>query len=65
MNKLLKSKMVLNGDSLKTLSSALGITERSLWNKLHGITQFKKKEIKELQKIYSLTDAEVLTIFFK
>lgn len=61
--KLLKAKMVLHGDTLKTLSESLGLTTRALCYKVNGVSPFKDKEMKVIKERYNLTDSEVAEIF--
>lgn len=66
MNKaLLRSIMVLHGDTNNTLAKYLGISEASLSNKINEInTEFKQSEIAAIKKRYSLDDAQTSLIFF-
>ena len=66
MNKeLLRSIMVLYGDTNKTLADYLGITEQSLSNKINeNGTEFKLREIRRIKFRYNLTAAQVDLIFF-
>lgn len=66
MNKgLLRSVMVLYGDTNKTLATYLGISEQSLSNKINeNGTEFKKGEILKIKRRYNLTRDQVDLIFF-
>lgn len=66
MNKeLLRSIMVLHGDTNKTLADYLGITEQSLCNKINeNGTEFKQREIRLIKVRYKLTSDQVDLIFF-
>lgn len=66
MNKeLLRSVMVLHGDTNKTLAAYLGITEQSVSNKINeNGTEFKKGEMSMIIKRYHLTNEQVDLIFF-
>lgn len=66
MNKtLLRSIMVLYGDTNKALALYLGISEKSVNNKINeNGTEFKRDEIAAIKKRYSLTDEQVCQIFF-
>ena len=66
MNKtLLRSIMVLFGDTNRTLADYLGISEKSVNDKINERgTEFKKSEIAAIKKRYSLTDEQVILIFF-
>lgn len=61
---ILKSKMVLHGDTLKTLSEVLGTTERTCWSRVNGKTAFSPEDIKKIKERYELSDSEVAEIFF-
>lgn len=66
MNKeLLRSVMVLHGDTNKTLAAYLGITEQSVSNKINeNGTEFRKGEMAMIIKRYNLTRKQVDLIFF-
>lgn len=66
MNKeLLRSIMVLHGDTNKTLADYLGITEQSLCNKINeNGTEFKQGEIRRIKIRYNLTSEQIDLIFF-
>ena len=62
---LLESKMALHGDTRKTLAAHLGISERSLIDKINEKgTEFKQGEIAAIKKRYALSEEEVVNIFF-
>lgn len=66
MNKdLLRSIMVLNGDTNKDLAGYLEITEQSVSNKINeNGTEFKQGEIARIKLRYNLTCEQVDLIFF-
>ena len=66
MNKqLLRSIMVLHNDTNKTLAEYLGISEKSVNDKINEKgTEFKQSEIAAIRKRYSLSDEQVSIIFF-
>lgn len=66
MNKeLLRSYMVLNGDTNKTLADCLGLTEQSVSSKINEKgTEFKQGEICKIRDRYKLTAEQVEAIFF-
>ncbi len=66
MNKtLLRSVMVLYSDTNKTLAEYLGISVKSINDKINeNGTEFKQSEIAAIKKRYSLTDEQVSNIFF-
>lgn len=63
--KLLRSVMVLNGDTNATLADFLGITEQSVSNKINeNGTEFKQGEIAKIKARYNLDSDMVDRIFF-
>lgn len=65
MNKaLLRSIMVLFGDTNKTLANYLGISEKSVSDKINeNGTEFKLQEMRAIRKRYSLSDEQFSNIF--
>ena len=62
---LLRSIMVLHGDTNKDLADYLGITEQSVSNKINeNGTEFKQGEIRRIRTRYNLTSEQVDLIFF-
>lgn len=66
MNKdLLRSVMVLHGDTNRSLAAFLGISEQSVSNKINeNGTEFRQGEIAQIKARYSLTSEQVDLIFF-
>jgi CO dehydrogenase nickel-insertion accessory protein CooC1 len=66
MNKaLLRSVMVLHNDTDQTLADYLGISKKSVNDKINeNRTEFKQSEIAAIKRRYSLTDEQVSDIFF-
>lgn len=66
MNKeLLRSIMVLHGDTNKDLAEMLGISEQSVSGKLNERgTEFKQGEIAKIKDRYNLSPKQVEAIFF-
>ena len=66
MNKaLLRSIMVLHGDTNKDLADYLGISEQILSKKINeNGTEFKQGEMKRIKIRYNLTADQVDLIFF-
>lgn len=66
MNKeLLRSIMVLFGDTNKDLADYLGISEQSVCNKINeNGTEFKLREIRLIKRRYGLTEDQLDQIFF-
>lgn len=64
-SRLLRSIMVLHDDTNLSLAGYLGISERSVNDKINERgTEFKQSEISAIIKRYSLTEEQVLNIFF-
>ena len=65
MNKaLLRSVMVLFGDTNKTLAQYLGLSEKSVSDKINeNGTEFKLQEMRAIKKRYSLSDQQFRDIF--
>lgn len=62
---LLRSIMVLYGDTSKDLADYLGISEQSASNKINeNGTEFKLREIRLIKRRYALTADQVDLIFF-
>lgn len=62
---LLRSIMVLHGDTNKDLADYLGISEQSVSNKINeNGTEFKQGEIARIKSRYNLTSEQVDRIFF-
>ena len=63
--KLLRSIMVLHGDTGRSLAQYLGLSEASVNNKIAETgTEFKQSEIAMIRARYNLTDEQVTQIFF-
>lgn len=63
--KLLRSIMVLHGDTNASLAEFLGITEQSVSNKINeNGTEFRQGEITKIKARYSLDSDMVDRIFF-
>ena len=62
---LLRSIMVLHGDTNHDLASLLGITDQSVSNKINERgTEFKQGEIVKIRNHYNLSAEQVENIFF-
>lgn len=62
---LLRSIMVLHGDTNKTLAEYLGISERSVSDKINeNGTEFKQCEISMIIERYNLTAQQIKDVFF-
>lgn len=62
--KLLRSKMVLSGDSQKDLAEHLSLSQMAMSHKMTGKVQFKAEEIGKIVWKYDLTPQETHEIFF-
>ena len=60
----LKYFMGKNGDTQSDLASVLGIAQSALSARMNGHTDFRKNEIDEIRKRYSLSAEDVQDIFF-
>lgn len=60
----LKQKMLEKQKSNKDLAFELGISRSAIQRKLSGEVQFSQGELKILIQILSLSDEEVMSIFF-
>lgn len=61
---LLKSKMVLKGDTQNDLAMALDVSRATLSFKMNQRTNFKQSEIEIISKRYDLSSDEIKQIFF-
>ena len=62
---LLRSIMVLHGDTNKDLADYLGISEQSVSNKINeNGTEFKQGEIARIKTKYNLSCEQIDNIFF-
>lgn len=62
---MLRSVMVLHGDTNKDLAVFLGITEQSVSAKINeNKTEFKQGEIAKIRDRYNLSAEQVEAIFF-
>ncbi len=66
MNKaLLRSLMVLHGDTNKSLANYLGISEQSTCNKINeNGTEFTRSQIKAIARRYNMSADLVDLVFF-
>lgn len=63
--KLFRSIMVLHGDTNKTLADYLGISAKSVNDKINeNGTEFKQSEITAIMKRYHLSENQLTSIFF-
>lgn len=63
--KLLRIIMMAYGDTNKSLAEYLGISEKSVNDKiLEKGTEFRQSEIAGIKERYSLTDEQVISVFF-
>lgn len=61
--KLLKSKMVLAGDTQRQLADYLSLSQMAMSHKMTGKVQFKVEEIGKIAWKYNLTAQETYEIF--
>lgn len=63
--RLIRSKMILYGDTFETLGEYLGLTRQTLSKKVSGEADFTQTEMSLIKKRYELTDEEFAQIFTK
>jgi DNA-binding XRE family transcriptional regulator len=63
-SKLLRSKMVLFGDTTESLAEVLGISRQTLSAKINGKIDFWQSEMKIIIVRYDLTPEETHQMFF-
>ena len=64
-NRLLKSEMVLYGDTMESLANYLLINRATLSRKISGEADFKQREMIMIRDRYKLTDEKFAQIFTK
>lgn len=60
----LRAAIARTGKGRRELAEAMGITTRTLLNKLSGVTEFKAREIQTLARELGLDLSQVDRIFF-
>lgn len=61
---LFRAKIVENGKTMKDAATAIGCSEAALSRKVNGISDFTRNEIQLFRQAFSLSPAEVESIFF-
>ncbi len=61
---LLKSKIVLEGKSLKEVANKLKISKSALYRKMYGKSEFTRGEISVLIKYLKIDVGQAMDIFF-
>lgn len=65
MNKaMLRSKMILNGDTYQTLSDEMGMDKATFSNKINNKANFSKAEMQFIKDKYNLNAKEFVEMFF-
>lgn len=62
--RLLKAKMVLNGDTIQTFATLIGVNRQNASVKINGKRDFKQSEMLKIAIRYNLSCAEFAAIFF-
>ena len=62
--KLCKAKMAENGDTQQELASAMNLPQSGICLRIKGKVPFKKSEMAFIAKRYSLSDSDMIRIFF-
>jgi predicted DNA-binding transcriptional regulator AlpA len=60
----LKAEMIRKGLSIPKVADVLGLSKKTLYQKMHGKTQFKQKEMGALRDILSLSEEQMRELFF-
>ena len=60
----LQGKMRENGYTINSLAKKLGISNTSLFNKIHNIQEFVVSEMQMIANLLHLTKSEIQAIFF-
>ena len=55
--------MIMNDDTTQKLAEALGITIKTLRDKIHSRSEFKLSEIQKIIERYGLTEKQTFDIF--
>lgn len=61
----LKAAIARAGKSFRAISRNIGISTQSLYNKIHGHSEFKASEIRKIKEELALTAEELDYIFFR
>lgn len=64
MENILKSLIVLNGKSIPEVANMMNLSKSSLYRKIHGTSEFTRKEITELIDILNIEPYKAMEIFF-
>lgn len=59
-----KVEMVKHSDTQKTVAQVMRVTPQTVGDKLHGLAEFKRKEIEALVAHWQLSGERTLEIFF-
>ena len=59
-----KVEMVKHSDTQKTVAQIMKVTPQTVGDKLHGLAEFKRKEIEALVAHWQLSGERTLEIFF-
>lgn len=62
--KVMRSAMILGGDTQESLAKYLGLTRQTVNKKVNGKVPFNADEIEGIVRRYSLTNDALLAIFF-
>ena len=61
---MLNKKIRDSGMTMVAISSKIGITRETLYNKINGIVEFKASEIQKLSNVLGLSEEDRNHIFF-
>lgn len=60
----LRAEIARNHLSIPALANTMGIGKKALYAKMKGESEFKQSEIKKLKSVLSLSDDQIIQIFF-
>lgn len=63
-SRMLEAKMVLRDISVSEICDKLGMNRSTWWRKINQYVDFTRNEISIIARVLSLTDDEILHIFF-
>lgn len=61
----LRAEIARNKYSIPALANTIGIGKKALYAKMKGESEFKQSEIKKIKSVLSLSDDQIVQIFFE
>lgn len=59
-----KVEMAKHADTQRSVATVMNVTPQTVGDKLHGLAEFKRKEIEALVRHWSLSGDRLMEIFF-